>query len=124
MNRVIFMVLAVSVVLASGLIGSRHAQEGECVPGELVVFFVDDGQSALSITPSAVSAASPVVDRVLTRHGLVSARALFGPRSRLRNVACQVHGTSMSTAIDRDTNHPEISGHNDPKALDDPLGLA
>ena len=85
MNRVIFMVLAVSVVVASGVIGSRPAPEESFVPGELVVFFVDDGAPALTITPTAVSAGDPSVDRVLSRHGLASARALFGPRSRLRD---------------------------------------
>jgi hypothetical protein len=85
MNRVIFMGLAIAVVLASGMIGSRPVQEESCVPGELVVFFVDDGQPAMFITSSAASARHPSVDRVLTRHGLTSARALFGPHSRLRN---------------------------------------
>jgi hypothetical protein len=85
MNRVMFVVLAISVVLASGLIGSRPAQEEPCAPGELVVFFVDDGQPALNISASAASARDPSVDRVLTRHGLAGAKALFGPRSRLRN---------------------------------------
>jgi hypothetical protein len=70
MNRVIFMGLAIAVVLASGMIGSRPAQEESFVPGELVVFFVDDGEPALSITSSAVSAHHPSVDRVLRRHGL------------------------------------------------------
>jgi hypothetical protein len=62
MNRVIFMVLAAGVILASGMIGSRPAQEESFVPGELVVFFVDDGQPALSITSSAISAGSAFVD--------------------------------------------------------------
>jgi hypothetical protein len=47
MNRAIFMVLAVGAILASGMIGSRPALEESFVPGELVVFFVDDGQAAL-----------------------------------------------------------------------------
>jgi hypothetical protein len=84
MNRVFLSALAAAVVLASVFTGSSLAQEN-AVPGELVVFFVSDGESALSIGPSAVSAADPSVDAVLVRHGLAGAKALFGSRSRLRN---------------------------------------
>lgn len=71
MNRVIFMVLAVSVVLASGMIGSRPAQDEPYVPGELVVFFVDDGQTALDISSPAVTDGDSSLDRVFARHGLI-----------------------------------------------------
>jgi hypothetical protein len=83
MNRVFVCALAAAVLLAS-VLGSSIRAEENFVPGELVVLFVDNGGAALSITPSAVSAADPSVDAVLASHGLASAKALFRAHSRLR----------------------------------------
>jgi hypothetical protein len=56
------------------------------VPGELVVSFVDRDARVLSTSPSGITSIYPDLSAVLARRSLVSARALFGARSPVRNV--------------------------------------
>jgi hypothetical protein len=89
MKRVLgILVLCMSIGILFGMRSDPGMAQASpaFVPGELIVFFTERESTVLERTPEGgVNTIYPSLNAILEEHGLREAKALFGPRSRVKN---------------------------------------